>query len=336
MLNYSVVGGGISGLMTAWFLHKQNRLSRIYVSPKKQSASGTAAGLLNPITGKRFAKTWMADSLFPFAFSTYSDIEKELGATFIELTKVLRFAENTGQLNDWHGRTTSDAFIPYISDETINEEFIQNFQPQTGFFFIKGAMKINVAVFMNEIYNYFQQLGYIIEEDFADFDTDENVVFCEGIEALNNPYFNTIPLIGVKGHYLVCEIKDLNLDVVAHGKATIIPDGKDRYRVGSTYQWEYTHDAVEDDKVSFLEQGLQETIRLPYKILDVLTGIRPASRDRRPIIGKLSALKNHYTLNGLGTKGYSLAPYFANQLVNHILHQNPIDKEVSVNRFLPK
>jgi hypothetical protein len=37
--------------------------------------------------------------------------------------------------------------------------------------------------------------------------------------------------------------------------------------------------------------------------------------------------------NGMGTKGCSLAPYFAEQMTEHILHQTPIDKEASIDRF---
>jgi hypothetical protein len=37
-------------------------------------------------------------------------------------------------------------------------------------------------------------------------------------------------------------------------------------------------------------------------------------------------------LNGMGTKGCSLAPYFAKQLVDNILYRKPIAAEADVNR----
>jgi hypothetical protein len=35
----------------------------------------------------------------------------------------------------------------------------------------------------------------------------------------------------------------------------------------------------------------------------------------------------------MGTKGCSLAPFFAKQLTGHLLHQTPILPEAAVNRF---
>jgi hypothetical protein len=35
----------------------------------------------------------------------------------------------------------------------------------------------------------------------------------------------------------------------------------------------------------------------------------------------------------MGTKGYSLAPYFANQLVNHLCFGEKITPEADVSRF---
>jgi hypothetical protein len=38
-------------------------------------------------------------------------------------------------------------------------------------------------------------------------------------------------------------------------------------------------------------------------------------------------------LNGMGTKGCSLAPYFARQLVEHLLYQHSITGEADIKRF---
>jgi glycine/D-amino acid oxidase-like deaminating enzyme len=38
--------------------------------------------------------------------------------------------------------------------------------------------------------------------------------------------------------------------------------------------------------------------------------------------------KNLGIFNGLGSKGISLAPYWANHLVEHILEKKPLDSEV--------
>jgi hypothetical protein len=43
--------------------------------------------------------------------------------------------------------------------------------------------------------------------------------------------------------------------------------------------------------------------------------------------------KNIGIFNGMGTKGCSLAPFFAEQFTSHILQQTAIDIEASIDRF---
>jgi hypothetical protein len=38
-------------------------------------------------------------------------------------------------------------------------------------------------------------------------------------------------------------------------------------------------------------------------------------------------------LNGMGTKGCSLSPYFASELVNHLTENTPILPEADISRF---
>ena len=48
-------------------------------TPTPESASRVAAGVLNPITGKYWVKTWKADQLFPFAHQSYAELGQLLG-----------------------------------------------------------------------------------------------------------------------------------------------------------------------------------------------------------------------------------------------------------------
>ncbi len=333
MKRYIVVGGGIAGMMTAWTLHQRNALHKIYISPQHKTASLIAAGVINPITGIRFAKTWMADEIFPFTFETYRFIEQQLNVSFFQLTKIFRIAETVTQLNDWSARSESDSFQPYISDDNDISPFIGKVRMGQGGFFIAGAAKINVTALMGALAKYFEIQGMLVSEKF-DTDSDQSgVIFCEGIEILKSNSFQKNPIVPVKGHYLVCAIPELKTNFIIHGKATIIPQPDGNFRVGSTYQRGDISAMPDDTQIALLEEWLKETIQTPYEVKDVLVGIRPSSVDRRPILGALDKEKNIYVFNGLGTKGYSLAPYFANHLCRHILDSESVMDEVNVNRF---
>jgi len=55
--------------------------------------------------------------------------------------------------------------------------------------------------------------------------------------------------------------------------------------------------------------------------------------ERRPFVGFHPLYPSVGILNGMGTKGCSLAPYFSQQLVNHISSQLPIHPEADIKRF---
>ena len=55
--------------------------------------------------------------------------------------------------------------------------------------------------------------------------------------------------------------------------------------------------------------------------------------ERRPFVGFHPTHKNMGILNGMGTKGCSLAPYFAKELAEHIINNKSINPLADVQRF---
>lgn len=341
---YHIVGDGIAGLMLAWQFQLRGVPFVVYASPEKKTASAVAGGLINPITGMRFVKTWLADELFPFAQKTYHEIEQQLNVSFIQPINIFRVAENVALLNDWQARARSESYCDYVFDwsaaEVLEAAKIKELLPKIpnaiGGMGIRGAAKIETKFLLHSLRVFFEREGKLMRKDVSenDFSEDDCVVFCEGKYSAKNALFSAIPVKFVKGHYLICDIPDLEIDFVLHHKATIIPQPDGLYRIGSTYQWTFDHENVEQAQVDILTEQLRETINLPFEIKEVLVGVRPASPDRRPILGALPNARNRYIFNGLGTKGFSLAPYFASQLCEHILNGKEIPKDVAVSRFL--
>ena len=71
---------------------------------------------------------------------------------------------------------------------------------------------------------------------------------------------------------------------------------------------------------------------MPYEIVGHVAGVRPAVKDRRPLIGESPVKKNVFIFNGMGTKGALLAPYWAAHLASHLFDGQPVDSEVSLFR----
>ena len=80
--------------------------------------------------------------------------------------------------------------------------------------------------------------------------------------------------------------------------------------------------------------NLSAILNTPFEVVEHKAAIRPTVKDRRPFIGFHPEYSSIGIFNGMGTKGISLAPFFANHFTEHLLHQKPLMKEVDIKRFL--
>jgi glycine/D-amino acid oxidase-like deaminating enzyme len=159
------------------------------------------------------------------------------------------------------------------------------------------------------------------------------IIFCEGAKGQENPYFKQLPFAPNKGEALLVNIKDLDDGFIYKKAVSIVPWKDSIFWVGSNYEWDNYND---DPSPSFREKTiavLNEWLTIPYEVIDHIAAIRPANTQRRPFVGMHPIYKNVGVFNGMGTKGCSLAPYFAEQLTAHILSNTPIEPEATIDRF---
>jgi glycine/D-amino acid oxidase-like deaminating enzyme len=175
-----------------------------------------------------------------------------------------------------------------------------------------------------------------INSDFLQYDNlrATKIVFADGFGVKNNPYFSYIPLNGTKGEVLTIKAPKLKIDFAIKSSVFVIPISDDLYTVGSTYAWDdKTNNSTEKARLE-LESKLKSFITCKYEVVNHLAGIRPTVNDRRPLIGQHPSYNNLFVLNGLGTRGVMIAPYVAKQLFEFIEKKHPLDKEISINRFV--
>ena len=103
--------------------------------------------------------------------------------------------------------------------------------------------------------------------------------------------------------------------------------------VGSTYE---VNDVNLEPTVKGrkkLVEGLKDMLIRDYEITGHRVGIRPATIDRRPMLGTHPRIPNVAIFNGLGSKGVSLAPFFSNEMAQYLENGKELDAEISVTRF---
>ena len=109
---------------------------------------------------------------------------------------------------------------------------------------------------------------------------------------------------------------------------------KQTIRLGATYDWNTNNtDLTEEGKADLLDK-VQLLTKSPFEIIEHKAGIRPTSPDRRPIIGRHHEFSKLSIFNGLGTKGYLIAPKLSEEFVQFLDDETELDKEVRVERYL--
>ena len=119
MLDYIIVGQGIAGSMLSRFLLKENQKILLIDNYNLSSASNIASGVIKPITGKRFVKTWLADELISFARETYKGFEKLFNDRFYHSVLFHKLFDSVKAQNDWSVRCASPEYLPYLKNENI-------------------------------------------------------------------------------------------------------------------------------------------------------------------------------------------------------------------------
>jgi len=119
-----IIGQGICGTFLAHELEKAGISFLVIDDPLSPGSSKLAAGIMNPITGRRLVRTWMIDELFPFAIKAYQEIGSQLGIECIAQTKLIDFFPSAQmRLAFLHRQNESarELFLPENENQWVND-----------------------------------------------------------------------------------------------------------------------------------------------------------------------------------------------------------------------
>ena len=342
--DYIVVGQGLAGTALAYSLYKAGAKVCIVQDSEGESSSSVAAGLYNPVTGRKMVKTWKADILFPELRRFYREAEQACGADFLNELPIYRPFVSIEEQNEWMGKSALDEYKDYIRDIRTGSGTTWTNDPYGGVL-LNNSGFLDIPKYLSAMKDFFHaEMTYI--ESRVDYDTIEadssgvswkglkasGLIFCEGTHVVNNPFFSWLPFRPVKGEVIDIQMKVETSEIInRHVFVLPLPGGT--FRVGSTYDnndrsWQPTAEGR-----AKIEEQLGKLISAPYRVIGHRAGVRPATADRRPILGRHPEHETIFLFNGLGTKGVSLSPAFAAQLTNLLMKQNEPDKEVNISRY---
>lgn len=340
-LDYIIVGQGLAGSALAIKLLKLKKRILVVDEPDNNTSSRVAAGLFNPITGRKMVKTWLADKLFPALHTHYREVEALSGDAFFHPMPVYRPFVSVEEQNEWMAKSSEPQFGPYIASVTsmpavdgVSDEFGGLKLSQCGYVDTVGYIdSVRKILDKNDSF-----LKHTLSDDdlvvagemtnFLGFEASK-VVFCNGTHG--NKWFGWLPVKPLKGEAITVEVA-LNTDMIINRGVYVVPS-HGKWRVGATYNYHDQIAGTTGPAREELSERLKGLITGTFEIDAQEWGLRPTTPDRRPMLGCHPELKSFWIFNGLGTKGVSLAPYFAEVLIHSMENGEPLNKEVDIERF---
>lgn len=338
-----IVGGGIAGLSLAFSMYKRNIPFKL-IDAKKNHSSIVAAGLINPIVFRRTTKSWRIDEFTTYLNGFYRQIETLTNSIFFHPIKIRRIFAHEQERNEWIKKQIQPEYGSYLNEITPEDDSFTNPKNNFGTGTIEHAYYVSTVTLIEQAYRFFESKNCICYEEvkYSDFsptttsyknETFEKIFFCQGYSNIENPWFNYLPIQCTKGETLTLQVDKLAQNESLNLKCFVLPIGDHKFKIGATYDWNTTDLATTEKARDLLEGHFSSLTSESYTIIDQKSGIRPTVTDRRPLLGKHPIYTNLVIFNGLGTKGYMMAPLLADELINHVFNDQPLDSEVSIERF---
>jgi len=343
-LDYLIVGQGLAGSVLACLLRMLGRNIAVIDNSHRTAASVSAAGIINPITGKRLTRPFLIDELLDSAFSIYPKLERFLACSVFQKRTVLRLLQSATEEEQWRERLASGEYNAYLG--ATAPELNSLIRNRFGAFEISAAAHLDIPELLRATRQLLLSEDRLISEEFdysdlrimdqkvtwKDFVTNF-VIFCEGYQLSRNPFFNAIKLNPAKGELLVLHAPAFNEPrILQHGKwlfRTITGEIK----AGTTYSWDLLNEEPTPEARAQIEGAIREFIKIDFRVIRQSAGVRPVVKvDNRPVVGRHPQHPRLAILNGLGSKGALQAPFAANQLIAYLETGTPVHPEFDVCR----
>lgn len=350
--DYLIIGGGLAGCLLAWTLRKRGITCLLVDTPLLSNASRISAGIINPISGKRFSLLWEADVVVEAAQRVYADLEAEFGQSFFRTLSALRLFTDADELSTWlTKRSSALTFADYVPpDKIVPQTLLQDFG---GIRYT--AWHVDVEAVVIALRAWLREEGCLVEEEFYEnnltFLSDgvmyqtvntpihaNRVVMCNGWKALHTTLWRDLPLTPAKGELLTVRAESALPQAAFHEEFIVksvflLPLGKNTFRVGASYSWEHLDETPTPETAQMLLQKAQELLPVPMTILRHDAGVRPAAQDSKPFLGVHPEQPLCAVMNGFGSKGAAYSPFCAEALVDFFEDGKPLAEWCALTRW---
>lgn len=358
--NIAVIGGGIIGVSTAFYLQRSNLFNVTLFDDNAGQATKATGGIVSPWLSRRRNKTWY--QLVKTSAAFYPSFVRDLGLNvddnpFYKRSGSLLFTKKDEQLEEILNiglKRREDA--PEIGDlRILNPDEIKSMLPiytgETRALYASGGAKVDGKNLIDYMSDYLasHQVNVInkrvhaisVNEDesytlstHTDKHAYDKIVLSNGawspklLEPLGYKVDNQLQK-GQISEVVINNKQTADWPVVQPaGGFNVVPFSDGHILIGATHEKEsgYTLDIIPDLLEPYLEEASRQisTAFDGIKPISYRVGVRGYTHDFSPYFGKVPHSAGIYTANGMGATGLTAGPLVGKILAQLISGEEPI------------
>lgn len=306
-----ILGQGLAGTVLAWACGRAGVAWRICDPGHAGTATRAAAGILNPITGRRLVPAPRFAELRACAREMFLGMEAELGVPLWRDVRVRRFFADEGERRVWAERSGRGEFEAWGGAAEADG------------FWIEGAARVDLPALLAAARARWRAQGRLEERAVtlreALAETRGVVVDCRGAAAASDPAWAGVPAEFSRGEVLDLAAAGLAPEVVLNRRHWVLPVADGAAWIGATHEPGIREMVTTGAGRAVLEASARELLGArAWTVTGQRAGVRVNLPDRRPAAGWHPTERRLGWLGGLGGRGASWAPWLAEQWVRHL------------------
>lgn len=333
-----IQGRGVAGAVLAEACRVRGLSVHVFDRKQPGNATLAAGGAVNPVVLRRDGLCWGAAFLMPVAHAFYTEWDRRMGVhTWHEASVVKLFADEKDAAH-WKKAMNNPELLPFLAQHPEPEIDQGPFHAPFGYGTVTNAGWSDIPELLAAQRRQLLDDGALSERLVEETEVRQEAglvrigeVSGRWLVDCTGAFSSQAGLVPVKGETLRVRIPGLRLTRIVYGGVGLVPAGGDVFQVGSTFKWTDIWEGPTEEARNWMLARVAGMVKLPVELLEARAGVRPAARDRKPILGMVGPRKAVF--NGLGARGVMQAPWCAQHLLDHLFDGKPLGAEVDVARF---
>lgn len=345
-----IAGGGLAGACTALALSGRRSVLLLEAKEPAAGASGAAAGLANPIMGRRPRRVWRVDE----ALEALNSMMAQAG---VEASRrgVLRPAQSEAQARAYRESAQEHPeHAAWWPQGRVRETHPEVVAPH-GAFFARTGLALDIPAFVYGCLRQAEANGARVESgvrvvDWAEANGTvrlemqgrggrevvyaEQVVLTVGQGYVRFPRLAALPLKRIKGQTLRVRVdaaEEVDKLPCLGGSGYVVPGEEGRLVLGSSYEHQFEDLEPSAAQTEHILDKTKQILPLleDARLEEVRAGARvKVTSSRYPLVDRLPGCEHIWTFIALGSKGLLMAPLLARRLAQALTGTAGLPEEV--------